>query len=497
MPSEHAPEKRKIQTLKLKIQTGRTRARPGYEGRELTEEELQLAALEEKREQGIRDRKVAKDTLDNAEQLKLGQAEILDAVRTGFASVHDRMDPIIAPAGSSENLRQQARVAAKREREADKERKLLHEGLVQENGDEYHGEVLVKAGSEVDQGRDLNATITVGGMRCRLVLLDRAQAWVQLLPPANLDQLKARDADFRYSGVVMRAHHKGTTFSNLRWKDRGTQLVDGEDAKVPKQAIIRLILDKANIMAKLPRAEERPAKRRAVEAEPEDTEGEPDVEMSDKSAEEPDVEMKPADEDLESTAASSSGVELWEMALGGSTARFSVDRVTGFSPLGRERLITPVKEDLAAFKAFRHQGLREVPDGQYLLSARLWNESVTKASSPTVSADSFGGARGGSPGRGARAGSPGSSPGGARGGSPGSSPGSLGSSLGGARGSSPGGSSDLPVWRGGARGSGWLRDGRRGQLPAEGVHPAGVSRAARLCPSSRKGWPMAAWTSAG
>ena len=257
---------------------------------------------------------------------------------------------------------------------------------MQENGDEYHGEVLVKAGSEVDQGRDLNATITVGGMRCRLVLLDRAQAWVQLLPPVNLDQLKARDADFRYSGVVMRAHHKGTTFSNLRWKDRGTQLVDGEDAKVPKQAIIRLILNKANIMAKLPRAEERPAKRRAVEAEPEDTEGEPDVEMSDKSAEEPDVEMKPADEDLESTAASSSGVELWELALGGSTARFSVDRVTGFSPLGRERLITPVKEDLEAFKAFRHQGLHEVPNEQFLLSARLWNESVTKVSSPTVSA---------------------------------------------------------------------------------------------------------------
>ena len=95
---------------------------------------------------------------------------------------------------------------------------------------------------------------------------------------------------------------------------------------------------------------------------------------------------KPADEDLESTAASSGGVELWEMALGGSTARFSVDRVTGFSPLGRERLITPVKEDLAAFKAFRHQGLRELPDGQFLLSPRLWNESVTKASSPTVSA---------------------------------------------------------------------------------------------------------------
>ena len=218
---------------------------PGYEGRELTEEELQecrdqLAALEEKREQGIRDRKVAKDTLDNTEQLKLGQAEILDAVRTGFASVHDRMDPIIAPAGSSANLRQQARVVAKPERQADKERKLLHEGLVQENRDENHGEVLVKAGSEVDQGRDLNATITVGGMRCRLVLLDRAQAWVQLLPPVNLDQLKARDADFRYSLVVMRAQHKGTTFSNLRWKDRGTQLVDGEDAKVPKQAIIRL-----------------------------------------------------------------------------------------------------------------------------------------------------------------------------------------------------------------------------------------------------------------
>ncbi|CAE7649748.1 unnamed protein product, partial [Symbiodinium microadriaticum] len=172
--------------------------------------------------------------------------------------------------------------------------------------------VLVKAGSEVDQGRDLNAT-TFGGMRCRLVLLDRDQGWVQLLPPVNLDQLKSRDADFRYSRVVMRAHHKGTTFSNLSWKDRGTQLVDGEGAKVPKQAIIRLVIDKASIMAKLPEAEEPPAKRRAVEAEREDTEAEPDVEMSEKSAEEPDMEMteKPEDEDVESTAASS-GAELWE-----------------------------------------------------------------------------------------------------------------------------------------------------------------------------------------
>ena len=63
-----------------------------------------------------------------------------------------------------------------------------------------------------------------------------------------------------------------------------------------------------------------------------------------------------------------------------------MDRETSFSPLGRERVITPVKEDLAAFKAFRHQDLRDLLDGQFLLSARLWNESVTKASSPTVSA---------------------------------------------------------------------------------------------------------------
>ena len=44
---------------------------------------------------------------------------------------------------------------------------------------------------------------------------------------------------------------------------------------------------------------------------------EPDVEMSEKSAEELDAEMteKPTDEDLESTAASSGGVELWELPL--------------------------------------------------------------------------------------------------------------------------------------------------------------------------------------
>ena len=115
---------------------------------------------------------------------------------------------------------------------------------------------------------------------------------------------------------------------------------------------------------------------------------EPDVEMSAQPAEEPDAEMteKPADEDLESTAASSGGVELWELPLKGSTVRFSVDRVTSVSPLGRERLITPVKEDLGTFQLCQIQGLRDLRNGQFLLSARLWNQSVTKASSPTVSA---------------------------------------------------------------------------------------------------------------
>ena len=96
---------------------------------------------------------------------------------------------------------------------------------------------------------------------------------------------------------------------------------------------------------------------------------------------------------------------------------------------------------------------------------------------------------------------PGSSLGGARGGSLGSSlggarGGSLGSSLGGARGGrvggslrgARGGSSDLPVWRGGARGSGWLRVGWRGQFRAEGVHPGGVSRGSAHPPGKDGRW---------
>ena len=53
---------------------------------------------------------------------------------------------------------------------------------------------------------------------------------------------------------------------------------------------------------------------------------------------------KPADEDLESSAASSGGVELWEMALQGSTARFSVDRVTSVDEASEAALEAPAEE---------------------------------------------------------------------------------------------------------------------------------------------------------
>ena len=179
---------------------------------------------------------------------------------------------------------------------------------------------------------------------------------------------------------------------------------------------------------------------------------------------------------MESTAASSAGVELWELPLKGSTIRFS-------------RVITPVKEDLGTFQVCQIQGLRELPNGQFLLSARLWNESVTKASSPTVSATASE-----APAEEA----PEAAPEAPAQEAPEAAPEAPAEEASEAPAEAPAEEATEEartypsdeVERGGL--AGFEMDGEGNfQLKAS------CRSIARLCPSSRKGWPMAAWTAAG
>ena len=174
MPSAHTPEWSKIRTLKAKIQTGRCTASGGRVGRELTEEELEdcrerLAQLEQKRDQGIEDRRVAKETHDNTEKLLDGQQEILHAIH----GVNSRLDTVIAPSGSSAHHRLLAKEVAKREREKRKQRLLLQQGIVLQEGDFYLGTVLIKADAldqvEELRDRDLEAEFSLAGLSCRVV----------------------------------------------------------------------------------------------------------------------------------------------------------------------------------------------------------------------------------------------------------------------------------------------------------------------------------------
>ena len=171
MPSAHTPEWSKIRTLKAKIQTGRCTASGGRVGRELTEEELEdcrerLAQLEQKRDQGIEDRRVAKETHDNTEKLLDGQQEILHAIH----GVNSRLDTVIAPSGSSAHHRLLAKEVAKREREERKQRLLLQQGIVPQEGDFYLGTVLIKADA-LDQVEEL-----------RDGTLRRSSAWPAVVP---------------------------------------------------------------------------------------------------------------------------------------------------------------------------------------------------------------------------------------------------------------------------------------------------------------------------
>ena len=185
MPSAHTPEWSKIRTLKAKIQTGRCTASGGRVGRELTEEELEdcrerLAQLEQKRDQGIEDRRVAKETHDNTEKLLDGQQEILHAIH----GVNSRLDTVIAPSGSSAHHRLLAKEVAKREREERKQRLLLQQGIVPQEGDFYLGTVLIKADAldqvEELRDRDLEAEFSLAGLSCRVVQISGRSGIVPL-----------------------------------------------------------------------------------------------------------------------------------------------------------------------------------------------------------------------------------------------------------------------------------------------------------------------------
>ena len=263
MPSEHTPEWSKIRALKAKIQTGRCTASGGRVGRELTEEELEdcrerLAQLEQKRDQGIHDRRVARETLDNTEQFKEGQRK--------FAQVNSRLNTVIAPSGSSANLRLQAKEAAKREREEQKQRLLLQQGIVPKEGDFYVGTVLIKADTldqlEELRDRDLEAEFSLTGLQCRLVQISGLSGIVHLLAP-DLAVLKGKRQDLAHYHLKLQAFHKDVFYENLAWKEGSPAHLDGEGKKLPKHASLRLVVpDLVRIaLAKLPRSDRRSAER--------------------------------------------------------------------------------------------------------------------------------------------------------------------------------------------------------------------------------------------
>ena len=277
MPSAHTPEWSKIRALKAKLQTGRCTASGGRVGRELTEEELEdcrerLAQLEQKRDQGIEDRRVARETHENTEQLKEGQREILQAIN----GVNSRL--VIAPTGSSAHHKLLAKEAAKRERDLEKVRRHLQQGILPAEGDFYVGTVLVKADAldqlEELRDRDLEAEFSLTGLPCRLVQISGQSGVVHLLSP-DLAVLKSKRQDMAHHQLRLQAFHKDLFYETLAWKagNGPPVLLDGDDKKLPKNACLRLVVpDIIRIaLAKLPVVEvveERPVKRRAVEPAP-------------------------------------------------------------------------------------------------------------------------------------------------------------------------------------------------------------------------------------
>ncbi|CAE7252560.1 unnamed protein product [Symbiodinium sp. CCMP2592] len=239
---------------------------------ERTKMSRELEQLKQRREEGIRTRRHVSSEADRI--IASGQASsemVAVEVRQGTATLEQRfdrldrrLDAVIGPSESSENLRLMAKAAAKREREDAKELRILHEGLL-EDGDQVLGGVVIKPGGEelVDGCRDLDAVIVWGGMRCRLVRLGPdGVVLLHLLAPVELAQLKKHHSTAMRGFVI-----EAISYTDLRWKDQKQPVLLSSDRRLPKAASIRVALQKGTRVLELfPVKAERepPAKRRAL-----------------------------------------------------------------------------------------------------------------------------------------------------------------------------------------------------------------------------------------
>ena len=340
---------------------------------------------------------------------------------SGLEGLNQRLDPVIAPPDSSANLRLQAREAAKREREEEKLRQQLQLGIPLGQGDVYQGTVLFKADAldrlEEFRERDLEAYVVVLGFKARLVMVTRQHAVVQLMPPLDLSNLKAHSNAIASNGVRLQGFHGGVVHDRLVWK---AAALLGEDGKrLPKQAILRfLIPNPTRLVEKLPVAEIRPAKRRAVALETMEAEApftplqslaeahwETEKERVEPTEPEPIKESEPTEEPTKATKVPepieeqptkeptkapepgstkepepSEPKELWEMTVHGRVVRFSIEQNVGFSPLGpvREVKMEPGDADFLAPIRCHPKGIVFNKEGLYHIAPDYWSKNVTQ-----------------------------------------------------------------------------------------------------------------------
>ncbi|CAE7660962.1 arcC, partial [Symbiodinium microadriaticum] len=185
--------------------------------------------------------------------------------------VNSRLDTVIA--GSSAHHKLLAKEAAKRERDLEKVRRRLQQGIVPTEGDFYVGTVLVKADAldqlEELRDRDLEAEFSLTGLPCRLVQIS-GQSGIAGFGSAERPQEGHGLLQHEAAGLPQGPLLRECGVEGGQWPP---VLLDGDDKKLPKHACLRLVVpDIIRIAkAKLPVVEvleERPAKRRAVEPAP-------------------------------------------------------------------------------------------------------------------------------------------------------------------------------------------------------------------------------------
>ena len=158
-----------------------------------------------------------------------------------------RLDNVIAPSGSSAHHRLLAKEAAKRERDLEKVRRHLQQGIIAADGDFYVGTVLVKADAldqlEELRDRDLEAEFSLTGLPCRLVQISGQSGIVHLLAP-DLAVLKSKRQLMCHYNMRLQAFHKDLFYEIVGWKGGNGPpvLLDGDDKKLPKHACLRLVV---------------------------------------------------------------------------------------------------------------------------------------------------------------------------------------------------------------------------------------------------------------